>query len=1145
MPSSQPEGSVASLFAGPVADAILSADGTRLYVATGEKVVALDIASGATLDEYALGAAAGALDVSADGKYLVVIDGPKQFEKITLATGARETFAITGDRPAGSRLLDIAAAKDGTVVLAEGSNFLLTYDTAAKTFAATYSAAMSATLISSADHTRVFGLSGGSTGLVYASGRGIVAKLVYNPYSNATGSGGDPAPIGAISPDNKLLVQGSNGTLRSAGLSKVGYLGLFSTQGYAFSSKGDLLYVLGADGNIIGIDTTTRDIAKAWFVDPVLKPDGILSKPTPADPATQRGNVLQVTDDGRYLIALTSDGVARYDLDKLVQIATPGNDVITVGHTLYGFEGNDRLGGQGAQSMYGGRGDDTYVIGKGDGALEKPGEGIDTLLVSVPRAVLSDNIENLTYTGKGNAVIVGNAAGNVIHAGNGNDQISSGGGDDTIDARGGDDVIFAGVGNQVIDGGAGNDTVNYALLPPASRGPITVDLRLTVEQDTGAAGHLTLSGIENVIGGLARNRLTGNDADNKLSGGLSNDVLAGGAGNDVLDGGTKGDTMTGGLGDDTFYVDVSGDKVIEAAGEGTDTVFVGASFVLPDNVENGTAIDSENYYQRVASLTGNALDNILIGDRWDNVIDGKDGRDLLDGGDGYDTATYAAAVGGITLSLSVSGPQDTGGAGTDTLKSIENLIGSAFADRLTGTDATNTISGGRGADVLVGLGGNDTLDGGAGADTLFGGAGDDTYKVDNRGDGVSENSGPTGADPADAGGHDLVVSMASYNLAGSGGVKFVEDLTLDGSTSINGTGNDLANEITGNRGNNYLSGGAGNDTLISNGGNDVLDGGGGDDKLYGNYGNDTYVVDSTGDQVLESSPLFGNYDHGGADLVRSSVSFDLGTEGAIYVENLVLTGTADINGLGNEFGNVITGNSGANTLSGGGGYDTLISNGGNDVLDGGSGDDKLYGSSGNDTYIVDSTGDQVLESSPLSSNRDHGGTDLVRSSVSFNLGKEGAIYVENLVLTGTADINGWGNELGNVITGNAGANTLSGGGGRDILTGGDFTDTFVWTNMSDFGGKTAKTADLITDFSKGDFDLIDLSGVDAVSATAGVNEAFSFIGAVSFSGVAGQLRTVQSGTMTYLAGDTNGDKAADFMIALSGLISLASSDLVL
>ncbi|OYW89764.1 MAG: hypothetical protein B7Z23_11230, partial [Pseudomonadales bacterium 32-61-5] len=219
--------------------------------------------------------------------------------------------------------------------------------------------------------------------------------------------------------------------------------------------------------------------------------------------------------------------------------------------------------------------------------------------------------------------------------------------------------------------------------------------------------------------------------------------------------------------------------------------------------------------------------------------------------------------------------------------------------------------------------------------------------------------------------------------------------------------------------------------------------------------------------------------------------------------------------------------------------------GGNDVLDGGSGDDKLYGSSGNDTYIVDSTGDQVLESSPLSSNRDHGGTDLVRSSVSFDLGTEGAIYVENLVLTGTADINGLGNEFGNVITGNAGANTLSGGGGRDILTGGDFTDTFVWTNMSDFGGKTAKTADLITDFSKGDFDLIDLSGVDAVSATAGVNEAFSFIGAVSFSGVAGQLRTVQSGTMTYLAGDTNGDKAADFMIALSGLISLASSDLVL
>ena len=1068
MPVSQPAGAISSLFTGPVADAILSADGKRLFVATGEKIVALDIATGASVGEYVLGAAAGALDVSANGKYLVVIDGAKQFERITLATGARETFTITGDRPAGTKLLDIAVAKDGKVVLAEGTNFLLAYDTAAKSYTATYSDATSTTLISSADHARVLGMAGGGSGVLYASGRGIIATLVYNPYSSATGGGGDPAPIGAISPDNKLLVQGINGTLRSAAFSKVGYLGLFSAQGYAFSPKGDLLYVVSTDGNVIGIDTATREIATAWFLDPALKPDGILSKPTPADPATQRGNVLQVSDDGRYLIALTRDGVARYDLDKLAPMATSGNDIVKDGRTLYGFDGNDRLGGQGAQALFGGRGDDTYVIGKGDNAFEKPGEGIDTVLVSTPRAVIADNIENLTYTGKGDALITGNALANVIHAGNGNDQIGTGGGNDIVDARGGDDVIFAGLGNQVIDGGAGNDTVSYAFLPAASRGPITIDLGLTGEQDTGAAGHVTLTGVENVVGGLARDTLTGDAADNQLFGLLGNDVLAGGGGNDVLDGGAGGDTMSGGTGSDTYYVESAGDKVIEAVGEGTDTVFTAMSFVLPDNVEILTAIDTANYYERADTLTGNALDNVITGDRWNNVIDGKDGRDqlhggegddtlsgadkvtaggvgddLLDGGGGNDTATYAAAVGGVTLDLAAAGAQKTGGAGTDTLQSIENLIGSAYADRLTGTDGANALAGGRGADVLIALGGNDTLDGGAGADSLLGGAGDDTYMVDSKDDRVSEYSGPTGSNPADAGGHDLVVSTVSFSLAASGAVKFVEDLTLGGSAAIDGTGNDLANVITGNSGDNRLSGGAGNDTLISNGGNDVLDGGSGDDKLYGNYGNDTYVVDSAGDQVFESDPVFGT-DRGGTDTVRSSVSFDLGAGGANGVENLVLTGAAAINGTGNQLGNVITGNAAANTLSGGGGYDTLI-----------------------------------------------------------------------------------------------------GGGGRDIMTGGDFGDTFVWTAMSDFGGKTAEAADLVTDFSLRDQDKIDLSGVDAVATTAGVNEAFSFVDTAAFSGVAGQLRQYQSGTMTYLAGDTNGDKAADFVIALSGLIKLTAFDLVL
>ncbi len=318
------------------------------------------------------------------------------------------------------------------------------------------------------------------------------------------------------------------------------------------------------------------------------------------------------------------------------------------------------------------------------------------------------------------------------------------------------------------------------------------------------------------------------------------------------------------------------------------------------------------------------------------------------------------------------------------------------------------------ADTISGLAGNDTLDGGAGADSLIGGAGNDTYIVDNVGDKVVE---------AANGGTDLVKSSVSFTLAAN-----VEQLILTGSAAINGTGNELANVITGNSaanslsgaaGNDTLNGGAGNDTLDGGAGNDSLDGGAGADNMIGGAGNDTYVVDNVGDKVVEAA-------NGGTDLVQSSVSFTLGAN----VEQLTLTGSAAINGTGNELANVITGNSAANSLSGGAGNDTLDSGAGNDTLDGGAGVDNMIGGAGNDTYIVDNAGDKVVEAA-------NGGTDLVQSSVSFSLGAN----VEQLTLTGSAAINGSGNDLANVITGNGAANTLSGGGGNDTLNGGAGNDS--------------------------------------------------------------------------------------------------------
>ena len=182
--------------------------------------------------------------------------------------------------------------------------------------------------------------------------------------------------------------------------------------------------------------------------------------------------------------------------------------------------------------------------------------------------------------------------------------------------------------------------------------------------------------------------------------------------------------------------------------------------------------------------------------------------------------------------------------------------------------------------------------------------------------------------------------------------------------------------------------------------------------MAGSAGNDTYIVDNAGDEVTEAV-------NAGTDIVYSSVSHTLSAN----VENLTLTGTSDINGTGNTLNNIIIGNTGSNRLDGSTGADTML------------------GGTGNDTYIVDNTGDVVAE------NIDEG-TDIVQSSVTYTL----SANVENLTLTGTASINGTGNDLNNIITGNTGNNVLSGLAGNDTLTGSSGNDTAkrrAWLRCND------------------------------------------------------------------------------------------------
>ena len=330
---------------------------------------------------------------------------------------------------------------------------------------------------------------------------------------------------------------------------------------------------------------------------------------------------------------------------------------------------------------------------------------------------------------------------------------------------------------------------------------------------------------------------------------------------------------------------------------------------------------------------------------------------------------------------------------------------------------------------------------------LTGEAGNDIYVI-GAGDTVVE---------ATNNGTDSVQSSITYTLGAN-----VENLTLIGSTAINGTGNGLNNVLAGNSAANILAGGAGNDTylvsigdsvseannggidtvqsditwtlasnvenltvigtaningtgnslnnsLTGNSGANVLDGGIGNDTMSGGAGNDTYVVNATGDTVVELTSE-------GIDLVQSAVTYTL----AAHVEHVTLTGTSAINGTGNALDNTLTGNNAANVLTGGAGHDTL---------NGGLGNDTMVGGVGDDTLVVNATGDIVTELL-------NEGTDTVRSSIAYALGA----HVENLTLTGTIAINGTGNSVNNVLTGNSAANTLTGAVGNDTLAGGQGND---------------------------------------------------------------------------------------------------------
>ena len=319
---------------------------------------------------------------------------------------------------------------------------------------------------------------------------------------------------------------------------------------------------------------------------------------------------------------------------------------------LLGLGGDDILsGGAGlANQMQGGAGNDTYMVEANDTLVELAGEGTDTVATNRAAYELKANFENLVFIGAGDFSGVGNGAANILEGGEGND---------TLAGRGGADQL---------KGGAGVDTASYA----AAAAGVSVNLNGGVASNDGDGGSDSLTDIENVTGSALNDTLIGSAIGNVLTGGAGADYLIGLAGDDVLIGGSgTANTLQGGLGDDRYIVTAAGDSIVEATGEGIDTVVTSlGSHTLKANVENLEFTGTGAF-----AGVGNTLANVITGGSGADTLTGGQGNDTLNGGGGSDIAVFTGPRANYT---------------------VEDLGGGAYR-------ITDTVSGRDGVDLLSGV----------------------------------------------------------------------------------------------------------------------------------------------------------------------------------------------------------------------------------------------------------------------------------------------------------------------------------------------------------------------------------------------------------------------------------------------------------
>ena len=491
------------------------------------------------------------------------------------------------------------------------------------------------------------------------------------------------------------------------------------------------------------------------------------------------------------------------------------------------------------------------------------------------------------------------------------------------------------------------------------------------------------AGNDTVRAGAGPDLLYGEDGDDSLYGGSGNDTLLGGPGNDLLDGEAGIDTASYSDATTAVFANLSGVSRIfssttldsnRATGWGDDTLASIENLIGSDN--NDTLIGSSDNNRLEGGKGddwiegGDGTDTLLGGEGNDTLLGGA-GPDSLDGGAGNDTASYDGASAAVAVSLT-TGRGTAGDALSDTLTSIENLIGSSYNDTLTGNAVANKIEGGVGDDFLVGMGGGDTLDGGAGVDTV-------SYAWLIAGGGVN------------------------VDLSASGVNATLPDGPNDTLTNIE--------NLIGSRNNDTLRGDISANRLEGGQGNDTLEGGGGADQLIGGEGRDTASYEHAGSAV-------------GVSLTTGLVGFTASGEalGDTFdsIEDLIGSNHAD----------QLIGNAEDNSIAGGVGNDTLEGMGGADTLDGGGGTNTAsYEHADGGVLVSMADAANIINAAVRLNNTGHARGDHFINIQNL----VGSVYNDTLIGDGAANhLDGGAGD--DVLEGGAGADTLDGGLGNNTAS---------------------------------------------------------------------------------------------------------------